>query len=88
MMTEIIIYFSLFGENFNPEDIAKEINIQPFRIWYKGDKLSQKSLLIHDDCGWETEITNNTFCNILSSKINSMLEIIYPKAKLLKTLLF
>ncbi len=37
--TNIMAYFSVSGDNFNPNDITKELNLPPDEYWIKGDSV-------------------------------------------------
>lgn len=47
MLNEGEVYFCLFGDEFDPELISKEIGIEPTRIKYKGVPIPKQSSWIY-----------------------------------------
>lgn len=51
MAIKMRAYFTIYGDNFNPDDITSELKLSPTYTWRKGDQI-EKSLLLYKDDGW------------------------------------
>ncbi|MDP4193255.1 MAG: DUF4279 domain-containing protein [Bacteroidota bacterium] len=79
MANEIKTYFTLYGNDFDPEDISKELNLSPDVTWSKGDRRG-KSILFYDDFGWSINTKREEILEI-EPQINEILEIIEPETE-------
>lgn len=77
MANEIKTYFTLYGDDFDPEDISKELNLTPKYTWHKGDR-RENSILLYDDFGWSINTEEENIIEI-EPQINEIIEIIEPK---------
>ncbi|MCU7526760.1 MAG: DUF4279 domain-containing protein [Ignavibacteria bacterium] len=77
MANEIKTYFTLYGNDFDPEDISKELNLTPDNIWRKGDRIGN-SILFYKEYGWEIRTKREETLEI-EPQINEIIKIIEPK---------
>jgi hypothetical protein len=73
-MATIRVIFSIFGEDFNHEEVSKITHLLPTNTWKKGDKISAKGIY-RKECCWEYEVKKENLLStekILSSVLNKL----------------
>lgn len=74
MKFSIQIKFTIFGVNFNPEEITSLCKIKPHRSWKVGDIITP-SIMKRKDCGWtivSEEIESDELNLLLDNMINKL----------------
>lgn len=82
MITEIEVYFTIYGDNFDPDEISKVLSIKPTKIWRKGDQRSNTKLLFPDN-GWSISTKSSKSYSVLK-EIKKLLKKIDGKTEVIK----
>ncbi|CAM2813992.1 DUF4279 domain-containing protein [Paenibacillus sediminis] len=48
--TRVMVKLDIYGDNFNPQIITDQLNIQPHMSWQKGDSVEGKSTVRNKTC--------------------------------------
>lgn len=81
--TNVMIEFSVFGEDFDPCVITEILKITPKLIWRKGDKIGERNLFRQENC-WVFG-TNYEVSLDIDEQLSSLLEVLQPcKRKLIQ----
>jgi len=64
LKNEVIIQFSIQGFNIDPSKITNFLELQPSKIWIKGEPKIKQSSLKYKNNGWEIVFKKNNICHI------------------------
>lgn len=80
--TNVMIEFSIFGDDFNPCVITERLKIIPKLIWKKGDRIGERNLFRQENCwvfGTDYEISLD-----IGEQFKTLLKVLEPcKRKLI-----
>ena len=48
--TNVKVEFSIYGDDFNPDRITKRLNINPEKVWRKGEQVGKHNILRKENC--------------------------------------
>lgn len=85
MVTEIKVYFTIRGKNFNPDELNKHFSNKYSKIWYKGEYRS-KSKLKHQDNGWLISTPRRKTIYV-SKEVGKLIRILQDKEDILKEMI-
>ena len=71
------VYFALTGEDFNPQEITKQLEIEPSEAWRKGDKGKYNQSLKYS-C-WKISTKKGKEYFEIDKLVNEILELLFEK---------
>lgn len=86
MANEIFLDFCIWGfEDISPEEITKMVNIQPVRIYKKGEKQNPKFNTVAKENGWRMNAGLNKYTSF-DIQMNALLDMVESRYEVFKTL--
>ncbi|MNW46525.1 hypothetical protein D3C74_238240 [compost metagenome] len=70
--TNVMVKFSICGDEFNPQIITNQLNIHPQEYWLKGDNVSGKSIIRNKSC-WRVSTGYQESLDI-NNQLNEIIE--------------
>lgn len=73
--TNLMVEFTILGDNLNPQEVTEILNIQPQKQWVKGDGIPRKEYKRKDSC-WviSTGYEESLDINVQISKVVKLIE--------------
>ncbi|WP_148449870.1 DUF4279 domain-containing protein [Gorillibacterium timonense] len=77
--TTVMVGFSIYGDEFNPQIITEKLNIQPKKYWLKGDTIPGKPLIRNKTC-WSVNTEYQESLDI-NDQLSEIIDLIQGKSK-------
>lgn len=77
--TNVKVEFSIYGDDFNPDRITQRLNINPEKVWRKGEQVGKHNILRKENCwmistDYQESLDINNQLNLILKLLGSVKE--------------